>query len=715
MKNKKVFIALFSILLSAAQGLNAFESQAYLDYLKGLLDWQAGDVPGAVAKFNSVVVNDPNAASVYGDLASACWQAGDKVNALDAAQKLSELYGDNLYTQLFLGSFYMMAGMSDAARDAWEKALKIDPNNETAILYLAAFYSSNNNFKAALEYWNKYILQKPRSAESYYQQALAFERLGQIDKASQSLEKTIELKPESSETYFALAQLYEKQGRLKDAIKECEGYLAKFPDNVTILLYLGGLYYQTKDYSSAKAAFKRADEINPDDATIILWLGMIAESNKDWQEAISYFELLRKKEETSSILARLSYYYSLNGQGSKAIKYLKKAVVLDPKNPDYYYLLALAYNDDKEYSDAEKNFRIALKLRPDSSDVYFHMGVMFDEEGKFDEAVSNLEKAVELDPKSARALNYLSYTYSERYMKLDRAGDLAQRAIAIDPENPAFIDSLGWAYFRQNKFEDAEKYLQSASEKVDDATILGHLGDAEAALKKNADAWQAYRNSLDLGPKNKAVKAKLKETEKSLTDPELAKAMILRLAKIYGKIKSLKFQFFVSGESGSYNFNFSGILTYLKPGLWKADVPAGIQNPEFSVTYSSGAIRVYPVALENNMPPEVRSFFNDRGISIGEFASDSAKVRIEKKYFVYESGGKALTVNRKTALAEELKIGDSVSLEFSDYELKEFLYLPKYIEFVAKNKLKAKMTINNPELDRPVDASAFAPSGTTSK
>jgi hypothetical protein len=191
--------------------------------------------------------------------------------------------------------------------------------------------------------------------------------------------------------------------------------------------------------------------------------------------------------------------------------------------------------------------------------------------------------------------------------------------------------------------------------------------------------------------------------------------MISRLVKIYGKVKSLKFQFFISGESGSYNFNFPGTSTYLKPGLWKAEVPAGIQNPEFSVIYSSGGVSVYPLALENNMPEEVRSFFNDRGISLDEFASESATTHFEKKYFIYESRGKILRIKRKTALAEDLKIDDSVSLVFSDYDFTQFLYLPKCIEFIVKNELRGIITLSNPEPDKAIDASVFMPADTFSK
>ena len=703
---KRTLPLLFLLLICSARFLNAFQGQSYLDYLKGLLDSQAGDLPGAIAEYNAVVNTDKDAAPVYKDLAYACWQAGDRQRALEAADKLNMLYGDNLYTQLFLGNFYMTAGMSLNANQAWEDALKIDPNNETAILYLAVFYSVNNNPQEALDYWDRYIRQKPGSAESYFQQGLTLEKLGNTEKAVKSIEKTIELKPDNYETYFALGQLYEKQGRLDDAIKECEKYLAFAPDNSIVLMYLGGLYYQSKKYKNAQDVFKKADKLSPNDSTILFWLGVLAETSRDWPGAISYFELLSKKGETPELDARLSYYYSLNGQGSVAIKYLKRAIKLEPRNPSYYYLLGIAYSDEKKYGRAKEYFTTALKLKPDFADAYFHLGVVLDEQGKFDESVSNLEKTVELDPKNSTALNYLGYSYAEKGVKLDRAKDFIEKALATEPGNAAFIESLGWVNYKLGKFEDAEKYLKDAASKIDDATILGHLGDAQAALGKKSDAWQSYKTALDFGPKNKVLKAKARALEKEVAETELAKAMIQRIAGIYAKIKSIQFKFLISGEASSYNFNFLGTFKYLKPGLWRADVLGGIQNPEFSLI-DNGSLTIRPAALEQSLPVEAKEFFENNGASLGEFLSDNARITSEGKYFSYEVAGKVLRINKKSALPEELVTKSGISLEFSGHLLKDFVYLPKYINFAVNGKFKGKITLDNFEPGKAIEPAEF--------
>ncbi len=714
MKIKRFLIIFSAVLLAGAASVKAFEKEAYLAYLRGLIDEQSEDISGAIGEFNKTVSLDKNATPVYRDLAYAYWQEGEKTSAFESAKKLKELEGENLDAQLFLGSFYMTAGDTASARQAWEDALKIDPHNETAILYLAAFYSTNNRPKEAVEYWNRYILLKPESAESYYQRGLSYQKLGELQKAEKSLEQTIAIKPESYEAYFALAQLYEQEGRYTDAVRECEQYLTFSPDNATILLYLGGLYYKVKDYDSAEEVFKKAEKINPSDTTIIFWLGTVAEEKKDWKEAIKYFEILKEKEETPMLLARLSYYYSFAGKNSKASECLEKAVKLDPKNPNLYYLAALSFSDLKKYSVAKKNFDEAIKLKPDFADAYFHMGIMYDDWGKFPEAEESLEKAIEIDPKNSAALNYLGYSYAERGIKLEKAEALLQKALSLDPGNPAFLDSMGWVYYKEDKVPEAEKLVSAATEKLEDPVLYKHLGEIKLKLSKRGEGWQALRNALELSPEDKKIKARLNEIESGISENELAKAMIERVINKYVRLKSLSFKFFLKGETNSYNFSFTGSAKFLKPDLWRVDVFGGIMNPEFSAVLNKD-IRLNPQAFEKYIPEVVSDFFKAGGFSLTEFGSDETKISRKGNHFIYEHKDKTLSIYKETALPEKLLILNGLSIKFSDYSLVRTCNLPAAIDFISKNKLKGTIKITDYEIDKIKDSSIFKFEKDTSK
>ena len=124
------------------------------------------------------------------------------------------------------------------------------------------------------------------------------------------------------------------------------------------------------------------------------------------------------------------------------------------------------------------------------------------------------------DPKNADALNSFGYMLAERGQKLDEAVALVQRALAIEPGNGAYLDSLGWAYYKQNRFEQAEAPLREAATQLPNVSVIqDHLGDllnkrglfedAIAAWQKALDGDGASISRSDLEDKIKSARQKL--------------------------------------------------------------------------------------------------------------------------------------------------------------------------------------------------------------
>jgi predicted Zn-dependent protease len=102
------------------------------------------------------------------------------------------------------------------------------------------------------------------------------------------------------------------------------------------------------------------------------------------------------------------------------------------------------------------------------------------------------------NPRNPSALNYYGYMLADRGIRLDEATDMIKRALAEDPANPAYQDSLGWAYFKQNRFPEAEEFLRkAASRDRHDPTILSHLGDLYSKTGKDDLAEAHWLKSLD--------------------------------------------------------------------------------------------------------------------------------------------------------------------------------------------------------------------------
>ncbi|MDD5496300.1 MAG: tetratricopeptide repeat protein, partial [Candidatus Omnitrophica bacterium] len=127
-------------------------------------------------------------------------------------------------------------------------------------------------------------------------------------------------------------------------------------------------------------------------------------------------------------------------------------------------------------------------------------------------AIKEFREAIKLDPKFADAYNYLGYMFAEEGVNLDEAVSLIKKALEYDPANGAYLDSLGWAYFRKGMTDEALVEMEkSVKIEPDDATIRDHMGDVyfkKGLVDKARLEWQ---RSLDLDPDQENVKEKLEK------------------------------------------------------------------------------------------------------------------------------------------------------------------------------------------------------------
>jgi tetratricopeptide (TPR) repeat protein len=689
-KNIKKALVLYLVLSQiTVSWVSAFSKDAYQFYIRGQIAGRAGDLERAIQEYENVLKIDSKAVKVYRELTSLYWQTGNTIKALDAAEKLEELSGKDVGTKLFLGNFYLVSGNTDKARELWEKVLEIEPDNETAILYLAAYYSERN-IPQAISYWKMFLEKKPDSAPGYFQLGASQEKMGQYDNAVESYKKAISIAPGSAEMHIALAGLYEKQENFKDAIIEYNKYIELAPKSVNVLLYLGGLYYRLKMFDEAQGVFEKALKTNHDDISIYFWLGIMAEQKRDWASAIKYFEHIRAKEETPAVLSRLSFYYSSQKNVSQALKYLKKAVKIDPSNPNSYFLLGLAYFDLEKYKKAEGMFLKAIELKPNFDDAYFHLGAVYDSWKKFDKAEAMMQKAIDMDPKNSTAMNYLGYSYVERNINLDRAEALISKALVIDPDNGAYIDSLGWIYFKKGEYEKSEKYLLEASSKLSDPVVWEHLGDVSLKLNKTSEAWDAYQKALNIEPKNKVTLKKIKELEKFVLPRTLQRKILYRAIGNLTQITSLKSNFSISGKSKGKNFYSFGVFQYKRPSKWRIDILGNFLTPHVIVVENNG-LKIYPEALNNNSDILNTEHLNrlKTYLNAGILKSlDSEKTIITKNgtHYIYKLEEKTLEIDAKDGTITNYSDSGKITVNFRKQVHYEGLYLPLEAEIYLPDK-----------------------------
>ena len=147
---------------------------------------------------------------------------------------------------------------------------------------------------------------------------------------------------------------------------------------------------------------------------------------------------------------------------------------------------------------------------------YFDWGATAEQAGQFEKAADLFRKCLKMEDRPeviAQASNYLGYMWVDRNENLEEAGQLIQRALSLAPNNGAYLDSLGWYYYRTGKFDKALIELLRAVENTEppDATVFDHLADAYFKLKNEQQAGLFWQKALQLDPGNEKITAKLNE------------------------------------------------------------------------------------------------------------------------------------------------------------------------------------------------------------
>ncbi|MGZ4810461.1 MAG: tetratricopeptide repeat protein, partial [Thermoanaerobaculia bacterium] len=180
--------------------------------------------------------------------------------------------------------------------------------------------------------------------------------------------------------------------------------------------------------------------------------------------------------------------------------------------------VAEAYVQTEQYPPAIDMLKRVVEKKPDDLDVIFELGSVYERSGDRPAAEKIFLQLLQSHPDHAATLNYLGYMWAENNVNLDRAAEMLNRAVNQEPRNGAYIDSLGWVYYRQGKLDLAEKYLTDATRLLPrDATVHEHLGDVFAKRGDITRALSLYKVALTLEPESKSetsLRSKIAEIEK---------------------------------------------------------------------------------------------------------------------------------------------------------------------------------------------------------
>ena len=457
------------------------------------------------------------AIAVLPDLVKQGWQDGASLlveayggagRSAEAVKWLEEAAPDQ--PQLFstLGDFYSRERRWTDSAAAYERALAESPRSVDLRVWMAQSLLQTGNMgdlTKARDALREAITLRATDERALYLLSQAERRSGDSGAAEATARRLIVQNGKNPRGYLALAEALEDQRRYQALIDALAPAVATFGTSnegafaaAMLLPHLGFAYQELGQFDKAISTFESARKAAPNDPAPTVYLIQAQMAAKRYAAAAELAHAARAERPADLRLARLeSLALRRSGKVDQGLAILEEIARAHPDDTDSVVALAQAYSDSNRAAQATRLLQEALQRFPGDATIALELGASLDKQKKHAESEAVLRQLIAKEPNNAVALNYLGYMLAERGERLNESVDYLKRALAIDPDNGSYLDSIGWAYFKDGKLELAFDNLKRAADQMlTNSVVQDHYGEVLFKLGRYDDAIVAWNRAL---------------------------------------------------------------------------------------------------------------------------------------------------------------------------------------------------------------------------
>ncbi len=467
-------------------------------------------------------------------------------DAIKSAERWLELDADNDEALFHLARLQLRSGDTRGATKTYKALLAHGEGPEDQrLLSLTGVLGEEQDTEAAYEVMRALAKPYPDSAAANYATAVTAIQAEDIEAARKYVEKALESGPDEwldirikllhgrilllegkedeAINYVAgmigddpqpdpsarmeLALLMLSVGRDDDALSQVNQIQYETGSNPDALRLMAIINFRQDNLDAAREDFEDLLASGQHSMDALFYLARIADSDGETDRAISLYSQVTEGDNAVTSQRRAAALIAIDKKApamalDKLDEFAREhpAYAVDMVQSKAQLLAAL-----ERYPEALEYYDRMAEFRPDSESVVLGRAELLLRMGELEDAIDQYEIAVKRWPDSALSLNALGYTLADRTDEYKQAEKLIRKAVKLDPENPAIIDSLGWVLYKLGRYEEALAELERAYEKFDDPEVAAHIVEVLAAMERDDDALEILEKAEEKTPDSKLL------------------------------------------------------------------------------------------------------------------------------------------------------------------------------------------------------------------
>jgi tetratricopeptide (TPR) repeat protein len=521
--------------ISSDHAVTELTADVIYGVLVGEIAQQRGDQKMAFTHFLHAarLARDPGLAELAARSALAL---GDADSAVRATELWVELAPNSPKARQIGAYVQIDAGNRAGALAELRDLIRLAPDRGEGYMQAAQMLTRVSETDERLAMMRELVADDTEDADAQHALAMLAAAADDTESARLYAERAAQLRPEWNKPRVFLIRLLVSEERTDEAVALLERYLVEQPDDQELALMRAQFYMEAEEYQQALDLFDRMLAAGPGQSEVLFAGAVLALQIEALDRARTYLERLRDSgeraddtafllgqleeqagnsdlamdwfgkvggENLTSAQVRIAGLHADKGEVARAREIMQQLRDQSPGDPTTLYLIEGEMLRERGLdAEASQVYSAALETDPDNADLLYARAMLAVSMDRVDLLEQDLRRILIAEPDHVDALNALGYTLADRTDRLDEAHSLIQRALQLDPDQPAILDSMGWVTYRMGDAEAAEPYLRKALDAVFDAEIAAHLGEVLWSLGKKDEARAIWDRALAEDPEH---------------------------------------------------------------------------------------------------------------------------------------------------------------------------------------------------------------------